>query len=85
MPELTGQNVEFVKDQQNKVKNLIKKTSSISGIEEQKNRTFKDGIENVNNIKNMVMYDEWETYSIKFSIFEPFEDPKVDVRLQGNH
>ena len=42
-------------------------------------------IGNVNNVKNVFLYDEWETYTLKLSIFEPFDDPKIDVRLQGNH
>ena len=32
----------------------------------------------------MVHYDEWETFMIKFQVYEPFEDPQMDVRIQGN-
>ena len=41
-------------------------------------------LEKINKIKNMVLNDEWETYSIKLSVLEPFEDKSLDVRVQGN-
>ena len=41
-------------------------------------------LEKINKIKNMVLNDEWETYTIKLSVLEPFEDKGLDVRVQGN-
>jgi hypothetical protein len=53
--------------------------------EQLQKQKLKDGFEFVNNSKQIAQFDEWETYHIKFSIFEPLADPKIDVRLQGNN
>lgn len=74
MPEMTTKNMEFVQEQQAKVAKQLKNTTS----------RFSERLDDVNSIKNMVLYDEWETYTIKFQVYEPFEDPQMDVRIQGN-
>ncbi len=38
----------------------------------------------VNKIKNVVLNDEWETYTIKYSVFQPFQDQIFDLRIDGN-
>ena len=38
----------------------------------------------VNQIKNVVINDEWESYVINFTVFQPFEDNLFDMRIEGN-
>jgi hypothetical protein len=38
----------------------------------------------VNRIKNVVINDEWETYLINYTVFQPFEDNLFDMRIEGN-
>ena len=58
----------------------INKYSKISGHGE----NLKRGFTGVNNAKNTVLWDEWETYQLKFSVNQPFDDQKIDMRLQAN-
>ena len=76
---MTSESNDFITKQQTKVDKNIKQWKDKSGFQQKDKWTA--GKPEVNNVKNVFIYDEWETYTIKFSIFEPFDDPKIDVRL----
>ena len=83
LPEISSETNDFVSKQQSKISKNITSMKGKSGLNTQDK--WSQEIGNVNNVKNVFLYDEWETYTLKLSIFEPFDDPKIDVRLQGNH
>ena len=70
LPDLTKKTSDFVKKQQQM---LVEKVQHLE-----------NKIHLVNQIKNVVINDEWETYSINFTVFQPFEDNIFDMRLEGN-
>ena len=45
---------------------------------------MKGKMRSVNQIKNVVINDEWETYTINYTVFQPFEDNIFDMRIEGN-
>ena len=38
----------------------------------------------VNQIKNVVINDEWESYYVNFTVYQPFDDNLFDMRIEGN-
>lgn len=81
LPELKEEHSKFQEKQQQKIVKAIRNSTTLQKHDEK----LQTGFEKVKNGKVVILYDEWETYTIKFSVLEPFEDPKIDVRLQGNN
>lgn len=81
LPELKGEQTKFQEQQQTKIRQSIKNATNVQKHDER----LQNGFSNVNNAKVLSLWDEWETYTLKFSVFEPFDDPKIDIRLQGNN
>jgi hypothetical protein len=71
LPELKSSTQEFVQKQQQRVQEKFETMTNKK-------------LDKINKIKNMVLNDEWEIYILKLSVFEPFEDKQIDVRVQGN-
>lgn len=81
IPEMKEEHSKFQEQQQQKIVSAIRKSTTIQKHDEK----LQSGFQTVKNGKIVSLYDEWETYTIKFSVLEPFDDPKIDVRLQGNN
>jgi len=45
---------------------------------------MKKRMSEVNKIKNVVINDEWETFLINYTVYQPFEDNLFDMRIEGN-
>ena len=71
LPELKSTTQEFVMKQQQKVQEKFQSMTDKK-------------LDKINKIKNMVLNDEWETYTIKLSVLQPFDKKNIDVRVQGN-
>lgn len=70
LPNLQDKSQEFLKEQQKK----IKKTS--------KDAKYK--LKALKPIKNVVLTDVWETFQIRWTVNQPFEDENLDMILEGN-
>jgi len=70
LPDLQDKSQEFLKQQQQKIKENSYKVDT--------------KLKHLKHIKNVVLTDVWETFQIRWTVNQPFEDENLDMIIEGN-